>query len=133
MLFKSIISGLLFAFSFAIHSQAAVVSVTATGSVSDGFDNFGLFGTPGSLTGSSWSATYLFETTAGTTFSNASSSYSYGGVGAPCCGWPNRGASITINGHTFSPGGSVLVGLGGLELKTLMMVLKATQTMRQNL
>jgi hypothetical protein len=91
MLFKSIISGLLFAFSFAIHSQAAVVSVTATGSVSDGFDYAGLFGSPGSLTGSSWSATYLFETTAGTTCTS---------------GWPNLAASITINGHTFSPGGS---------------------------
>jgi hypothetical protein len=107
MLLKSIASGLLLAISFSIQSQAALVSVTATGTVSGGFDNAGLFVSPGSsITGGSWSATYLFETTAGTTFSDPLSSYAYGGVFGSSSGWPNRAASLTINGHTFSPGGS---------------------------
>jgi hypothetical protein len=81
-------------------ASAAIMDVTYTGTVSSGTDTFGLFGIAGaSLVGSSWVATYTFDTTLGSPNSSSTENFVTGGTiyGAGSSS-PVLSSMITING-----------------------------------
>lgn len=81
---------------------AAIVGVTYTGTVSAGFDQIGLFGSPNSdLTGDSYQVTYTFNTMIGTYFSTPTESSASGGTSVGTAS-PSLGVTVTINGVSVS-------------------------------
>ncbi len=99
---------------------AAIVDVTYTGTVTQGWDQTGIFGivdnSGNAYVGDSYVANYMFDTTLGTTLSSPGENYAYGGTQIPFPA-PNPGlsGSITINGVTvpINPpyGSSEILGL----------------------
>jgi hypothetical protein len=81
-------------------AAAAIMDVTYTGTVSSGTDYLGVFGTAGAnLTGSSWVATYTYDTSLGYLSSSSSLYQLYGGSAyyyAPTS--PVLSSMVTING-----------------------------------
>jgi len=102
-------------------ASAATVTITYAGTVSSGYDGTGVFGSAGGdLTGDSYTATYVFNTSLGNTaLSTPTELILNGGAGAFGIPTPLVNASLTINGVTVSvPGGDqdliwVLGGSGG--------------------
>jgi hypothetical protein len=91
-------------------TSAAIVQVTYTGTVASGFDYTGVFGSAGTdLTGDSFTARYLFDTTLGVTYSSSSpaENQAYGGTGFSIPS-PSLGAVLTINGQNLAVAGSFL-------------------------
>jgi len=110
-------------FGAAAPLSAAVVQVQYTGTVSEGFDTTGIFGTAGSfLNGAAYTANYTFETTYGTTHSSLGLTEVYGG-GLWGTISPSLGATITINGITVSLVGNLIGHLVGYNNGTLSQVL----------
>lgn len=89
-------------------AQAAIVYVTYTGTVTSGYDDTGVFGTPGAdLTGEAYTSNYVFDTSvAAYSYSDPSSSYYLvSGGGAYGTVSPSLGATLTINGNSVSTTG----------------------------
>jgi PEP-CTERM motif len=83
-------------------AAAAIVNVTYTGTVYDGYDQSGLFGPAGSgLAGSSYKATYTFNTSLGSLSSGPTSNLNYGGSSTGFAS-PLIGGSVTINGQSVA-------------------------------
>jgi hypothetical protein len=83
-------------------ARASIVVVTYAGTVSNGFDYTGVFGTANAdLTGGSYSVVYKFDTSKGQFQTDALSQHSFGSGAAS----PSLGATVTINGHSASIGG----------------------------
>src|SRR6202022_4597662 len=80
-------------------ASAAIMDVTYTGTVTSGFDTFGLFGLPASLIGSSWVATYTFDTWSSPSDSYSSSTTNWISGGSAFGNTsPVLSSMITING-----------------------------------
>ncbi|HLH96841.1 MAG TPA: hypothetical protein VKW08_17155 [Xanthobacteraceae bacterium] len=88
-------------FAAVTQASASIVDVTYTGTVELGFDSVGAFGGVGSLTGDTYKAVYVFNTSLGATFSSAHDNYATGGTEFGSTS-PALKASLTINGHTLS-------------------------------
>jgi hypothetical protein len=91
-------------------ASAAIMDVTYTGTVYSGYDTFGFFGIAGaSLVGSSWVATYTFDTLSSpsTSYSSSSQNYVYGGSQYGNTS-PVLSSMITINGVGKAVDGSYL-------------------------
>jgi hypothetical protein len=89
----------------ASHASAATVYITYTGTVSNGYDRGGLFGPEGAnLSGDSYVANYVFDTSLGVTYSSPIQNYAFGGSSYSDAS-PALSASVTINGRTvaFTP------------------------------
>jgi PEP-CTERM motif len=85
-------------------SASADVTVTYTGTITDGDDITGVFGPAGgSLDGDSFTFTYVFDPTLGATYSSSTENYAYGGslYGSAS---PALSAVVTINRVTASIG-----------------------------
>jgi hypothetical protein len=83
-------------------ASADMVTVTYTGTVHDGFDQLGVFGTPNaSLAGDFYTAVYFFNTGIGLDVSVPGFPQIFGGTGTAANGQPSPalGALITINSH----------------------------------
>src|SRR5262245_4685876 len=81
------------------HSACAdIVTVTVSGTITDGVDVTGAFGTPGSsVTGDSYVIVYTFDTSIGATSStNASGGTSQNSLS------PSLSTTVTINGQNFT-------------------------------
>jgi hypothetical protein len=90
---------------FGIVSPAAadMVTITYSGTVRDGFDQLGVFGTANtSLTGDPYTAVYFFNTAVGLNVSVPGFPQIFGGPGTAANGQPSPalGALITINSHS---------------------------------
>jgi hypothetical protein len=96
-----------------IQASADIITVTATGYLGDGWDwsnAFGLYqaqvGPAGSMAGQSYTATYVFDTSVGSTVTWAGGEYVYGSTGTNLATNPNPSpalsASLAINGITVS-------------------------------
>jgi len=86
-------------------ASAAIVTVTYTGIVTSGSDQLDHFhyATPGNLTGASYAAQYVFDTSLGNTFSSPNQNYANGGnhpVYATAS--PNLSATVTVNGYSLA-------------------------------
>jgi PEP-CTERM motif-containing protein len=81
-------------------ASAAIMDVTYTGTVNYGTDTLGIFGTAGAdLAGSSWVATYTFDTSLGHTSSSPNYNDVEGGPASPYNNTsPVLSSMITING-----------------------------------
>jgi hypothetical protein len=98
----SAVAAALLALFGASPASATIVQVTYTGTLSSGFDTSGVFGPPGTdLTNDPYTASYLFDTT----FAGSTPTYNvaYGGtiISVPNAS-PSLGATLTINGRSFS-------------------------------
>jgi hypothetical protein len=84
-------------------ASADFVTETFTGTVT-GFDTLGVFGTAGASLDTTYTAVYLFNTSLGRNLSSTGLFEITGGTpaGAPS---PSLGATLTINGKTFSVDG----------------------------
>ena len=114
---------------FATASQAAIVTITYTGTVlSGGSDMTGLFGAPGAdLTGDSYTAVYVFDTTlGGNTVSSPTENYSYGGSGSNDAS-PSLGSFIAINGHTETVSGQYFGQIEGVNVGSYSEQLHSTE------
>ena len=84
-------------------AEAALVTVTYTGTVSSGIDSVGTFTQslePNNLAGLAYKAVYVFDTTLGETVSSPGNNYALGGLFNGLQS-PALSASITINGISF--------------------------------
>lgn len=84
-------------------AEAALVTVTYTGTVASGVDGVGTFtqsSEPNNLAGLAYKAVYVFDTTLGETFSSPGKNYALGGLRNGLQS-PALSASITINGISF--------------------------------
>ncbi len=103
-------------FGAAAPLSAAIVQVEYTGTVSDGYDFTGVFGTANTfLTGAAYTANYTFDTTIGLTetdwyYNRVSGGTYYGNLS------PSLGATITINGNTVSVLGTAFGYLTGVNV-----------------
>ena len=80
-------------------ASAAIMDVTYTGTITVGFDTFGLFGLPANLIGSSWVATYTFDTLSSPSDSYSSSTTNWISGGSAFGNTsPVLSSMITING-----------------------------------
>jgi hypothetical protein len=104
-------------------ASAAIMEVTYTGTVSRAYYTF--YSKNGTqhdlgLVGSSWLATYTFDTDIGTTYSSPESNYAYGGRPPPCycSGYPSatpgRGI-LTINGEVRGGVGGTYAFISGFN------------------
>jgi hypothetical protein len=81
---------------------AAIVTETFTGTVT-GLDRLGLFGAANASINSTFTSTYVFDTSLGATFTSAGGLNTlYGGSAYAPVPSPLISASIVINGHTFA-------------------------------
>jgi hypothetical protein len=81
-------------------ASADMVTLTYTGTVTGGFDQLGVFGTPNtSLTGDRYTAVYFFNTAIGLNTSSGNAFNVFGGPGTAALGQPSPalGALITIS------------------------------------
>jgi hypothetical protein len=88
-------------------ASAGMVTVTYSGTVRDGFDQLGIFGTANtSLTGDPYTAVYFFNTAAGLNVSVPGFPQIFGGTGTAANRQPSPalGALITINSHSEGEG-----------------------------
>jgi hypothetical protein len=96
-------------------ASAAIMDVTYTGTVSYGIDTLGVFGTAGAnLAGSSWVATYTFDTSLGHSYSSSNYNEVYGGSIYNNTS-PVLSSMITINGVGQAVGGSYAGVVYGLN------------------
>jgi PEP-CTERM motif len=101
------------ALGFAAPAAATLVGVTYWGTVFDGYDVTGVFGTAGAnLDGDSYVAHYVFDTTQGDTYSSATYNYAYGGSAYGVAS-PLVSASVTINGNSVSIVGDYYAQIDG--------------------
>ena len=78
-------------------ADAAIVSVTYSGTVGYGYDSTGQFGAVGDLSGASFVAKYLFDTSTGFTYADGVTASASGGT--LYGNSPLIGASVAINGN----------------------------------
>jgi hypothetical protein len=96
-------------------ASAAIVEVTYSGIIRSGSDMTGIFGAPGAdLSGDPYSTVYLFDTTLGTTTTNAAEIAIFGGAVFGTAS-PSLGAVLTINGHPFSISGQASATIEGFN------------------
>ena len=92
-------------FGAALPASAAIVDVTYTGSVYQGWDQTGIFGivdnSGNAYVGDSFVAKFMFDTTMGNTFHSPNLNYATGGSGTPYSN-PALGGSVTVNGDTYT-------------------------------
>lgn len=95
---KLFLSACVAALACGMADAAIVVSVTYSGTVDSGYDNTGQFGAVGDLSGASFVAKYLFDTSKGFTYADGRTAYASGGTmyGNDS---PLIGASLAINGN----------------------------------
>ncbi|HLH94147.1 MAG TPA: hypothetical protein VKW08_03425 [Xanthobacteraceae bacterium] len=82
-------------------ASASILDVTYTGTVALGFDAVGAFGHVGFLSGDSYKAEYVFDTSLGASFSPGFDNDATGGAKFGTTS-PVLKASLTIDGHTVS-------------------------------
>src|SRR6202158_901486 len=101
----SVVAGLVM-LGGASQASAAIMDVTYTGTVSSGIDTLGIFGAAGAnLAGSSWVATYTFDTSLGHSYSSSNYNEIYGGSFYNNTS-PVLSSMVTINGVGQAVGGS---------------------------
>lgn len=112
----TVVSGML---ALAAPAQAALVSIVYTGTVSRSQDQYGYFGTAGvnTLVGDSYTASYIFDTSLGSTFSSAKNSSVAGGTSIGNIS-PLVSANIVINGKSAILRGTYNAQLGADALDT---------------
>jgi hypothetical protein len=87
-------------------ASADMVTLTYTGTV-QGRDNAGYFGTAGTNLNTTFTATYIFDTTTGNIVNASQYNYVYGGSEfSPSIPTPAISAALTINGQTLTTNGS---------------------------
>ena len=100
-------AAVLAALGLASPASATLVDVTYWGTVFAGYDQTGVFGSPGAdLTGNSYVAHYVFDTTQGFTYSSPTQNYVIGGTGYGVAS-PLVSASVTVGGQTVTIAGDV--------------------------
>ncbi len=83
------------------NASADIVTETFTGTVT-GLDRFGFFGTANANLSSTFTSTYVFDTSLGTTVPQPQYTYLYGGTFNSPVPSPLVSAKIVIDGHTFN-------------------------------
>jgi hypothetical protein len=105
------------------NASADVVTEIFTGTVT-GLDRFGFFGTANANLNSTFTATYVFDTSLGTTTTQPQYTYLWGGTFNAPVPSPLVSAKIVINSHTYSAtiptySAQLRVGSGYLEAYSL--------------
>jgi len=97
-------------------ASATLIAATIKGTVTDGFDYVGAFGTANrSLTGMDFTATYLFDTSIGGIQINTATQTLAQGGSSEGSASPSLGATITINGNSVAINGNFWAQISGLN------------------
>src|SRR5438874_949547 len=98
-------------------AMASRVTVTYSGTTSGGYDQTGVFGTPGAdLSNLPFTVVMKFDTSDGYRVRNAYDDYSYGGTAYGNPG-PARGAAIEVDGHKFTIAGDFMSRILGFRFE----------------
>ena len=90
-------------------TRPSIIDITYSGYVGFGYDPEGIFGAPHtSLTGDSWSANYIFDTSQGSRVTVPGYSDSVSGGSVYGTSSPALSAGLTINGKTLNLGGGYI-------------------------
>src|SRR4051812_17207364 len=110
---KARLAGFLLAVSVVIPAKAAVVYVTYTGTVSAGIDPGGVFGQAGSLSGKSYTVSYVFDTSLGSAVTNSVEDFRFGGTAFGTASPLLDPAVLTIGGFSINIKGNLVGEIQG--------------------
>lgn len=101
MLMKKLLAAFLICAALPLAAQATLVTLTASGTISSGFDNEGIFGGGADLSGKAFSQTFSIDTQTANRYTNAWMDQYYRD-GAISQTKPIGKLSTTVDGHTYT-------------------------------
>jgi hypothetical protein len=96
-------------------AEATVVYVTYTGTISSGSDSGGVFGQAGSLSGESFTASYVFDTGIGNTATSPTENFVFGGTSFSVPSPLIDPAVLTIGGVSINISGNKVGEIQGIN------------------